>query len=392
MFGTNPHIKQTESPPVMEARRWLESTPRNTDFELLNLSQAAPVAPPPEMLRKAIARYAVEDPQAHVYGPVLGEPELRSEIATRWSAAYQGSIAEDQIAITSGCNQAFVAVVTALAKAGDSIVITAPWYFNHKMWLDMMGIEARVPDGGGSLGPDVEAIARTITETTRAIVLISPNNPTGAEYPAPIVREIYELAQRHGIALIMDETYRDFDSRNSPVHDLFADPGWPSVFIHLYSFSKAYRLTGHRVGAIAASQVVLAEVEKFLDSVSICPNRIGQHAALLGMRQLGNWLADERKEILNRRKLINDGFKKLDGWSLKGCGAYFAYAEHPFDVPSDQLVLKLLGDLGLLVLPGTMFAPTGGPVPATRQLRIAFANADASGIADMFGRLDGYTA
>ena len=390
MLPVNPHIRLTASPPVMEARRWLETTARTTNRELLNLSQAAPVASPPELLRQAMAEHAINEVQAHVYGPVLGDPDLRSEIAVRWSDSYSGSVSDSQVAVTSGCNQAFVAVMTALARSGDSVVITAPWYFNHKMWLDMMGIEARIPANGGSLMPDPDAIAESISENTRAIVLISPNNPTGSEYPASVLHAVLNLARRRRIALIVDETYRDFDSRSGRPHDLFTDPDWPDAFVHLYSFSKAYRLTGHRVGAIVASAGLLAEVEKFLDTVAICPNRLGQHAALTGMRCLGDWLAEERQEILRRRELMSAGFQQMQGWRLLCCGAYFAYVEHPFDLPSDQLVLRLLSDLAILVLPGTMFAPEDGPVAAQRQMRIAYANVNAAGIGDLFERLEGY--
>ncbi len=389
VFSLNPRFAATASPPIMEARRWLESTPRNPDYELLNLSQAAPVAAPPEAMCRAMSEFAMTDVQAHVYGPVLGDPDLRQEIARHWSAAYAGEIRQSQVAVTSGCNQAFVAVVSTLAGSGDSVIITAPWYFNHKMWLDMMGIEARVPHNGGSLAPDPDAISRSISDTTRAIVLVSPNNPTGAEYSADTVRQVYELAKRKGIALIIDETYRDFDSRPGPLHDLFTDPGWPGSFIHLYSFSKAYRLTGHRVGAIVASEAVLAEIEKFLDSVAICPNRIGQHAALYGMRHLGGWLAEEQREILRRRSAMESGFAGLEEWRLLGCGAYFAYVEYPFEVSSDRFVLKLLSERGILVLPGTMFAQDAG-VGTDRQLRIAYANVGQAGIGELFTRLDGY--
>ena len=385
----NPQFAATVSPPVMEARRWLEGTARTCSDELLNMSQAAPVAPPPEVLRTAMSEFLLNEADAHIYGPVLGNPELREEIAQRWSTAYGGAVAAEQVAVTSGCNQAFTAAVSALAKSGDSVIITAPWYFNHKMWLDMMGIEARIPDNGGSLMPDPDAIARAITESTRAIVLITPNNPTGGEYPGTLVREIHDLARDRRLALILDETYRDFDSRPGPVHDLFADPDWPNSFIHLYSFSKAFRLTGHRVGAMLASGRLLAEIEKFLDTVAICPNRIGQHAALFGLRNLSGWLEGQRAEILKRRSRIESGFARLDGWNLLGCGAYFAFAEHPFELSSDRLVIKLLSDLSILTLPGTMFAPTGQE-DAARQLRIAYANIDEAGIADLFARLDGY--
>ncbi|HMO73304.1 MAG TPA: hypothetical protein PKC84_16980, partial [Paracoccaceae bacterium] len=99
----NPAIAATEAPPVMEARRWLDGVAFPPDRPLINLSQAAPVAPPPEGLRRAIAEAALDDPAAHLYRPVLGLPALRAEIAAQWSAAYAGAIAPAQVAITQGC-------------------------------------------------------------------------------------------------------------------------------------------------------------------------------------------------------------------------------------------------------------------------------------------------
>ena len=190
----------------------------------------------------------------------------------------------------------------------------------------------------------------------------------------------------------MDETYRDFDSRTGPPHDLFADPNWSDTLIQLYSFSKAYRLTGHRVGAMVASPSRLAEVEKFLDTVTICPNQIGQRAALWGMQNLSQWLAGERAEILDRRAAIEQGFPRLAarGWKLLGAGAYFAYVEHPFALPSHQLAQQLVTQAGVLLLPGTMFMPPEIP-GGDRQLRIAFANIDRAGVGALFDRLAQFT-
>jgi aspartate/methionine/tyrosine aminotransferase len=376
----------TEPPPVMEARRWLADATFTADRPLLNVSQAAPVDPPPLALRQALAEAAVNDPSAHLYGPVLGNPELRAEIAQQWSAAYGGTIRPDQVAITQGCNQAFTAATSTLAGAGDEVILPTPWYFNHKMWLDMQGITTVPLPAGPGLIPLADQAAKLITPRTRAIVLVSPNNPGGAEYPAETLRAFLDLARAHGLALIIDETYRDFDSRPGRPHALFEDPDWDDTLIQLYSFSKAYRLTGHRVGAMVAATDRLAEVEKFLDTVAICPGQLGQIAALWGMRNLSQWVAGERAEILARRAAMTGGFAALPGWRLLGCGAYFAYAEHPFSEPSDVLAKRLVQDAAILMLPGTMFQPASHPEGA-RQLRIAFANIDAGGISELFRRL-----
>ena len=134
----------------------------------------------------------------------------------------------------------------------------------------------------------------------------------------------------------------------------------------------------------------LAEAEKFLDTVTICPNQLGQIAALWGMQNLTQWLAGERAEILDRRAAIHDNMPRLaaNGWSLLGCGAYFAYMQHPFAMPSDELARKLVAEAGVLLLPGTMFTPSDDPAGKS-QLRVAFANVDRAGIGQLFDRLEG---
>jgi aspartate/methionine/tyrosine aminotransferase len=330
-------------------------------------------------------------PDAHLYGPVLGLPELREEVATQWSQAYDGSIGAHQVAITSGCNQAFAAAITAICNEADEVIMPTPWYFNHKMWLDMLGVQTIALATGPDLLPDPEAARALITDRTRAISLVTPNNPGGVEYPPALVDAFYELARDHGIKLILDETYRDFDARSAAPHDLFSDPNWGDTLIQLYSFSKAYRLTGHRVGAMIASEPLLAEAEKFLDTVAICPNQLGQHAALWGMRNLGEWVAGERLEILDRRAAIAENFAPMAeaGWKLMGLGAYFAYLEHPFDMSSDALAQAMVRDIHVLALPGTMFNPEGAAEGA-KQMRIAFANVARPDIEQLFARMSAY--
>ena len=378
-------IAATTPPPVMEARRWLAGVSVPADRPLLNLSQAAPVAPPPPELRKALAD-AVEDDSSHLYGPVLGLPALRAELAARWSAQYGGHIAPEDVAITSGCNQAFAAAMSTIAAPGEAVILPTPWYFNHKMWLDMQGITTiPLPCGAGML-PDLAEAEAAITPKTRAIVLVSPNNPTGAEYPPALLAGFVALARAHGLALVVDETYRDFHSRQHPVHTLFADETWRDVLVHLYSFSKVFRLTGHRVGALVASPARLAEAEKFLDTVAICPNQLGQRAALYGLQNLQGFIAEERAETLRRRAVVEAGFAALPGWHLLCCGAYFAYVRYDMQIDSPTLAQRLVAEASLLVLPGTMFAPKGEQA-AKRQLRIAFANANTQELAVLFACL-----
>jgi len=386
----HPAMAGTEAPPVMEARRWISGVTFPADRPLLNVSQAAPVEPPPQALREAIARFAVDEPQAHLYGPVLGLAELREEVAAQWSEAYSGAVEPSDVAITSGCNQAFAAAMSTLAGSGDEVLLPTPWYFNHKMWLDMTDVHAvPMPCGAGML-PNIEAAVALITERTRAIVLVTPNNPTGAEYPAELVRTFFDLCRSRRIALVLDETYRDFHSGEGAPHDLFTDPNWRDTLIQLYSFSKAYRLTGHRVGAMVTSPARLAQVEKFLDTVAICANQLGQMAALWGMQNLAVWLGGERAEILARRAAVERYFSALHGWDILGVGAYFAYMKHPYEMASDVLAKRLVSEASVLALPGTMFTPSGDAL-GQQSIRIAFANIDADEIGVLAGRFGSLT-
>ncbi len=394
MQTDGPHMTQTRTsatfpPPVMEARRWLEGVSFPADRPLINVSQAAPVDPPPLALRQAMAEFALNQSSAHLYGPVLGNGDLRAELAEQIGAHYSAPVSTEQVAITSGCNQAFSAVISAITDQGDEVILPTPWYFNHKMWLDMAGVKAVDLPCGDDLLPDPDSARTLITEKTRAITLVTPNNPGGVEYPSELVRAFYNLAQETGLRLIVDETYRDFDSRSGPPHDLFQQPSWDDTFVHLYSFSKAYRLTGHRVGAIATGQALLAEIEKFLDTVAICPGQIGQFAALWGMQNLSQWVEGERDEILDRRAAITENMPRLTdkGWRLLGLGAYFAYLGHPFNIPSDELAKRLVAEAGILLLPGTMFMPEHDAA-GKRQIRIAFANLDRAGLSQLFDRLE----
>jgi len=376
----------TFTPPVMEVGRWIDGK----DFSklpLINVSQAAPVAPPPRPLIEYMAD-AIQEDSTHLYGPVLGLPELRSEIAKQWSRAYGDTIKTTQVGITSGCNQAFSASIAMLCGEGDEVILPTPFYFNHKMWLDMAGVSTVALPCSGKMIPDPALAASLITGRTRAIALVTPNNPCGVEYPPNLVMAFYQLARKHRIALIIDETYRDFHSALGMPHNLFQQNEWDETVVHLYSFSKAYRLTGHRVGALVTSEKRLGEVEKFLDTVSICPNQLGQKAALWGMQNLSEWLKGERLEILRRKQAIIDGFEVLSdkGWQLLGVGAYFAYVQHPFSLASNELCEKLVDDLAILTIPGTMFFPEGDET-GKRQLRIAFANISTTEIKLLFSRL-----
>lgn len=387
----NANLSATASPPIMEVQRWVRETPLKPGLPLINLSQAAPAGPPPESLRRRLSQAMLDEPAAHLYGPVLGNADLRAAIAGRWSADYGAEIAPEQVAVTAGCNQAFCVAVATACAPGEAVMLPYPWYFNHRMWLEMSGIDCIPLACGEGMLPDLATARAAMTPAVRAIVLVTPNNPTGAEYPDALMQGFYDLAAEAGAALIVDETYRDFHSGAGAPHGLFGRDGWEEVLVHLYSFSKVFRLTGHRTGAIVTGARRLAEAEKFLDTMTISAPQTGQIAALHGLEHLSQWVAGERDEILARKTALLAAFDGLPGWAVHGAGAYFAWVEPPAEkfaeLPAVETARRLLAEQSLLVLPGTMFAPGDRP---TRALRVAFANADAAGLAETGRRLGAF--
>ena len=378
-YAVNPAIARVEAPPIMEAQTWVRPGLRNR--ALLNLCQAVPSWSAAKELDDEVARLAHE-PGIGLYTDIYGIPELRSAIAAHFSEDYKGKVAAENVCVTAGCNQAFAAAIMAIAKAGDNVIVPVPYFFNHTMWLGMLGVEARYIAGLGQ--PDPSEAAKLIDDRTRAIVLCSPNNPTGSIYSPETITALFELARARGIALVIDETYKDFRDGAAPAHPIFAIDGWEDAFIHLYSFSKAFAMTGYRVGAITASRRVLAEIEKIMDCLAICTTHISQRAALFALTRLGDWKRGKIAMMHGRLSALRDAFRR-DGlrYELVSSGALFAYVKHPFaDETAKQVAMRLAGEHDLLCLPGSMFGPG-----QEQYLRIAFANAEASDMETLVDRL-----
>ena len=392
MKNYNPNLLLTTQPPIMELASLVKETKLPPNFPLIDVSQAAPSSPPPLEMRQHLSQLILNDTSVHLYGEVLGLPELRLEFADHLKKFYKSNkLSSANIGITAGCNQAFAAAITSVAQADDQIILPSPWYFNHKMWLDILGIRTIVLDTGTTLIPDANEASKLITNKTRAIVLVNPNNPTGIEYPPETISQFYDLCVRSNIQLIIDETYKDFNISENPPHDIFLKPNWSNNFMLLYSFSKVFRLTGHRVGAVVTSTKRMQEIEKFLDTSTICPNQIGQHAALFGLKKLSYWVQEQRLDLLKRRESLERGFEDLesDGWVLRGLGAYFAYLEYPFKISSRELSKRLLEEKGVLTVPGALFS-NKTEAAANRFLRVAFANISLDDIQILFQRLKSF--
>ncbi|MEU0940337.1 aminotransferase [Embleya sp. NPDC005971] len=331
---------------------------RRGDRELIDLSQGVPAYAPAPAVVEWVAE-AARRPDTSLYAARSGIPELRELMAEELSASYRGTVDERQVLITAGCNQAFCVAVSSLATAGDEVLLPVPYYFNHDMWLRMDHLVPVYLPVGRDFVPDVEAAERALTSKTKAMVLVTPGNPTGATIPPAVIADFAGLAVRRDIVLILDETYRSFRQSDAPPHDLFRAPGWSGHVVSLHSFSKDFALPGYRVGALVGHPDLLTEAGKLLECMTICAPGIAQEAAIAGLRGALDW----RRERASETGAKLDRFRSLmadapGGFELRASGAFFGWVRHPFPQSTYEVVRGLVTEQDVAVLPGSLFMPS----------------------------------
>ncbi len=376
----NPNVLDCAAAPIAEAWSWVKNP---ASENLIDMCQAVPAHLPPQSLRNYLAD-AIKAGEGATYTDIRGIPALREALAGNISERYQGLVNADDILITAGCNQAFCSVIDTLCEAGDEVIVPLPCYFNHQMWLTTRGVAPRYLSFNPQTAmPDPAQASSLIGARTRAILLVTPNNPSGAIYSPECIEQFFELAREHGIALIVDETYRDFIDIEQVPHRLFADPNWRDTLVHLYSFSKVFSLTGFRTGAVVAGQALLEQLKKVQDCTAICAPHAGQLAAVYGLQTLYAWKLEKSVELAQRAIAIRQAFEHPDlRYRLISAGAYFAYIEHPFDAPARDVVKRLIEEQEIVCLPGSYFGQD-----QEQFIRFAYANLHQRHFDDLITRL-----
>ena len=386
MFNTA--VTKLNAPPVSVVLNWKASYDQSQG-DLIDMSQAVPGYTAHNDMLAALAE-AAANPELARYGPVEGDMPLRKSYAQHLSYIYRSPINPENIQITSGCNQAFVATALAVAGQGDRVLMMRPCYFNHESALGMLGVGIDYVDCDVDHGllPDCAAIASAITNKTKAVALVSPNNPTGSIYPPGLLLEIFKLCQVRKLWLILDETYRDFLPLDQAVpHHLFTQDNWENTLIQLYSFSKSYCLPGHRLGAITAGPDLVFQLAKIIDNIQICAPRTVQHALAPMIDKLADWRHENRQRIAARVSVFRHALDQLNGWDLLSSGAYFGFVRHPYSgVDSLEVAQIMARKAGVLVIPGAFFGDG-----QDAMLRFAFANAGRDVIAKLPDRLNNLT-
>ncbi len=356
---------------------------------LLDMSQAAPSYPTAPVIADRIAAVA-HDPNGGRYCPQEGLPELREVFAAELTNQYPGVVTAENVLITAGCNQAFCLVASAIAEPGDEVILPSPFYFNHDMWLRLDGITPVHLEPAVGLEPTVAEAEALRTERTRAIVLVTPGNPTGYIMAPDTIAGFADFAARNDLLLIVDETYRSYRGTDAPAHELYASTfsegtAWADHVVTLHSFSKDLAIPGYRVGAVVGHPDLLVETMKLLDCVAICAPRIGQEAVIAGLRDATEWRIEQAERIGQVQKVFESVMAaEPGGFTLVASGAYFGWVRHPFvDEATSSVIRRLVAELDILTIPGDAFTPTD-----QRFLRMSFANLDAEQLIELGRRLE----
>jgi aspartate/methionine/tyrosine aminotransferase len=339
--------------------------------------------PPPE----AIAQLSVclANPENHKYQSVRGIPPLLEAIADKLRA--ENGIEMDsqrQILVTAGSNMGFLNAILAITSPGDAIILQTPYYFNHEMAIAIAGCHPiLVPtDDTYQLHPD--AIRQAITDQTRAIVTISPNNPTGAVYSEAALREVNAICRDRGIYHISDEAYEYFTYDGVSHFSPAAISDSAAHTIALYSLSKAYGFASWRIGYMVIPQQLLKSVIKVQDTNVICPPVISQYAALGAMQAGVSYCQERLGAIAAVRQLMQQELEQIRHLCTipPSQGAFYFFLNLHTQVDALKLVEQLIREHKVAAIPGTTFGMHDGC-----YLRIAYGALQQDMAADGIRRL-----
>jgi aspartate/methionine/tyrosine aminotransferase len=352
----------------------------------ISLGQGVVHYGPPAVVAEVAGR-AADDASVHRYGLAFGIDALLDRVTAKLRDENGIAIGPGRtVAVTAGSNMGFQEVVHAIADPGDEIVILSPFYFNHEMAIGIAGCRALAVPTDGEYQPDLAAIEAAITPRTRAVVTISPNNPTGAVYPRQTLTAINRLCRERGIYHVSDEAYEYFTYAGAEHFSAASLPGSASHTISLYSFSKAYGMAGWRLGYVVLPAHLEESLKKIQDTNLICPPILNQHAAAAALGAGRAWCRQQIAPFATVRDLVLGELARLGDrvHVPEPSGAFYALVKVQAQRRDMELIEALIKDFGVAVMPGSTF---GIPPAAGCYLRIAYGALAADTVADGMARL-----
>ncbi|MBV8880553.1 MAG: pyridoxal phosphate-dependent aminotransferase [Planctomycetaceae bacterium] len=350
----------------------------------ISLGQGMVAYGPPREALDALAG-VTDDPKTHQYGAVEGTTALRSALADKLRAENRIPVdAERRVVVTAGGNMAFFNAVLAVADLGDEVLLQTPYYFNHEMAVGMAGCRAVLVPTDDQYQLRVDRIAQAITPRTKAVVTVSPNNPTGAVYPEKALREVNELCRARGIYHVHDEAYEYFTYGDVKPFSPGAIAGSAPHTISLYSFSKAYGFAGWRIGYMVIPAHLEEAVRKIQDTNLISPTMIAQAAALGALKAGASYCRGKLPSMAEVRELARKAFGEIAPFCAAPLtdGAFYFFLRLSTSTAPLALVERLVKEHRVAAIPGTAFGISDGC-----SLRVAFGALEKETAAEGIGRL-----
>lgn len=340
-------------------------------------------APPPHVGARMQA--GLSDPRNHSYGPGHGLPALQQAILTKLKAQNGIHVFDaSRIVITAGSNMGFYYAVLAVAEPCDEFILPTPYYFNHEMAITMAGCHAVPVATDADYQLRLQLIEAAITARTRAIVTVSPNNPTGAVYSQAALKAINDICRAHGLYHISDEAYEAFTWNGLRHFSPGSVPGAEGHTISLFSFSKGHALAGWRVGYMVLPEHLLEQMTKIQDTILISPSVASQYAALGALEADPAYYGENIRMIGEVRQAVLGQLGELGGRidPPRSEGAFYVLLRVHTTENDMTLVERLICDYGVAVIPGSAFGIEEGC-----YLRIAYGALHEATVTEGIGRL-----
>ncbi|MGG6265798.1 pyridoxal phosphate-dependent aminotransferase [Leptolyngbya sp. AN10] len=326
----------------------------------ISLGQGVVNYPPPQSAIDQITQF-LSNPNNHKYQAVEGIPALKDAIADKLRTENNIDLQNREIVVTAGSNMAFLNVVLAITDPGDEIILQTPFYFNHEMAIEIASCRAVLVPTDENYQIQSDLIRAAITDRTRAIVTISPNNPTGAVYSESALREVNQLCRDSNCFHITDEAYEYFTYGVDHFSAAsIADSA--NHTISIFSLSKAYGFASWRIGYMVIPAFLLESVQKIQDTNVICSSVISQFAAVGALEAGRSYCEEKLKAIAQVREIVLSELETIQHLCTvpQADGAFYFLLKVHTEMDTMELVKKLIQDHRVAVLPGFTFGLENG--------------------------------
>jgi aspartate/methionine/tyrosine aminotransferase len=324
------------------------------------LGQGVVVYPPPPEAFAALQAFFA-DPGNHQYGPVEGLPELIEALERKLARENGIRVRPDsRVVVTAGANMAFLHALLAITDPGDEVILLAPYYFNHEMAVEMIGCRAIAVPTLADHQPDLDAIRAAVTPRTRAIVTISPNNPTGAVYPEATLRAINVLCAERGLYHMNDEIYEYFTYDGARHYSPGSMSGAGAHTISMFSFSKSYGMASWRVGYMVLPARLSNALVKVQDTVIVCAPGLAQAAGLGAVSAGSDYCRmHARRFDLVRRRALSRLAELADICDVvPPLGAFYLFVRVRTPLAAQVVAERLVREHRVATLPASAFGFT----------------------------------